>query len=194
MLVTTDVERQQIPNLEQVVIYRHLMPVEAGSDDMLPGFVARDEVLDLTRELARRPWWRLRDRAVAGLPKPGPVLADQKTGVAVDVREHVDRPLIGGKLRGVGGNLLKARTFSGGRIEIRVGLVAQPSSVVVLRGAHHRGVRPRPFERLVPPMRGEQPCELGMVVLRDHHDRAIRLIANDHAALLWFIELLTATV
>jgi hypothetical protein len=48
----------------------------------------------------------------------------------------------------------------------------------------------RTLERPVPPMRGEQACQFGMVVLCDHHDRAIRLIANDHAELLWIIELL----
>ena len=99
LLVAADVERQQIPDLQQVVIHRDLMAVEAGGDDVLARLVARDEILDLARELARRPRRRLRDRAVARLPEPGAVLADHEAGVAVDVGEHVDRPLIGGKLR-----------------------------------------------------------------------------------------------
>jgi hypothetical protein len=32
-------------------------------------------------------------------------------------------------------------------------------------------------------MRREQAGELGMVVLGDHHDRAVGLVANDHAPL-----------
>ena len=49
LLVAADVERQQIPDLQQIVVHRHLMTVEAGGDDVLPRLVARDEILDFAR-------------------------------------------------------------------------------------------------------------------------------------------------
>ncbi len=181
LVVTTDVERQQVPDLQQIVVHRDLIGIVVGRDGLLAGFVLGDEVADVVAELARRPRRRLRDGAVAGLPEAGPVLAHHQAGIAVDIGEHVDCRLIGGELRRIVRYLLIARALAGGWIEIRIGLVPQPSAVVILRRSHHRHVRSRTFELPVAPMGGEQPGQLGMIILRDHHRRAVRLVANDHA-------------
>src|SRR5262249_41140930 len=65
-------------------------------------------------------------------------------------------------------------------VKLRAGFVSDPATVMKHGGAHQRPIRPRLLEPLITPMRSKQPRELGMIVLGDHDDRAIRFVSDNH--------------
>ena len=144
--------------------------------------------------LAMKSWiaWRQRaaldrgrigDDAVAPLPQAAPVLGDHQPGVGVDSAQPVARPFERFELRLVVGHFTVVRRFAGFEVELRAGFVADPAPVMKHRGAHQRCVGSRLLECVVAPVRGEQPRELGVIVLRDHDDRAIGLVSDNHGHL-----------
>src|SRR4051812_35042571 len=110
------------------------------------------------------------------------MLTDEQARIAVDSCHPIERPLVGFELCPVIWNVAKVRRFSGTRIEVGFGLVPEPAGVVILGGPHRRSERTRPLELLVAPVRSEQAGQLGVIILRDHHQRSVRFITYDHTA------------
>ena len=130
-------------------------------------------------ELAALDRRRLAHDAVAGLPQAGAVPADQESRVGVDAAHPVAGPLECLQLPGIIGHLPVARGLAG-VVEPRAGLIANPAPVMKHRRAHRRLVRARLLECVVAPVRGKQTRKLSMIVLGDHHDRAVRFVSHDH--------------
>src|SRR4051812_17178711 len=112
------------------------------------------------------------------------MLADEQARIAVDVCYPIERPLVGLELWPVIWNITKIRRFAGTGIEVGLGLVPQPAGIVILGRPHRRYERMRPLELFVAPVRSEQTGQLGVIILRDHHQRSVRFITYDHTALL----------
>ena len=102
------------------------------------------------------------------------MLGDHQAGVGIGGAQPVARPLECFELRLVARHFAVVRRLAGFEIELGARFVADPAAVMKHRGAHQRWVGPRLLEFLVAPVRGEQPRELGVVVLRNHNDRAVR--------------------
>src|SRR5215217_4164549 len=124
------------------------------------------------------------DGAVALLPEPGAVLADDQPGVGIDVRCPVDPAAVGLERIGAKGEATELIRLPALRVRERAHLVAEPAEVVVDGGADHRVVRLGRRELGIAPVRGELPHQARVIGLTHQGQVSRWQRPDDHLASL----------
>src|SRR3954447_19503440 len=107
------------------------------------------------------------------------MFVDQQPRVTVGAGDPIVRPFVRVELSLVW-NVEEIDGVSGLGIKARSGFLMEPHEVVPIGCAHARLIRTWLLEAGVAPVSRAKAGNLGMIVLRDHHERTIRLMSYDH--------------